>query len=188
MGCDHRQNIGGGFEIRQAQNWNPDGHPGTRLYCHGREVWPQVFWGQANANHDTFIFLSTNPSAEDSLPLAGSDTETNLVEKPSPYGNQLFAVKAGGIPVLISPLVFMKSSLNMSYEVISCNPTASGFNAVFRFWRDADHDSFITNSFTWPDLSGWIAQAGTNGELRKLVGTRFPYRTPMMGARGGKSR
>jgi hypothetical protein len=184
-GCSKRQNIGGGFEVRQAQNWNPDGHPGTRLYYEGKEVWPQVSWNEGGPqkyfNNNILLFVSSVPDTEDLLPLRGFEAKTNSGSGPYPYGNQVFAVKAGGRPVLVSALVFAPNGAKASsYEVLRCDPDEALFRLVFRYWVDEDHDAECTNSATWQDITKWIAQSATNAEPRKSEDGRNSYLLPKL--------
>jgi hypothetical protein len=136
-GCGHRQSIGGGFELRGSESWNPDGHPGTFLYYEGKEVWHQIAWGYPDPPekfcHDgIFVFLSPVPDADGRNDYANSP--------------QLYAIRGSGPPVLISQRIFgrpFKGSRNFTVE--NSSVTANGIRVEFDYWPDESHEVVPNN-------------------------------------------
>lgn len=182
-GCDRRRPVGGGFELRQAQNWNPDGHPGVRLYFRGRQVWRSVTWGDGgpakNVHGDIFVFEAMVSFEDNSLPLELGGTNAPVSKSPGTYGSQLFAVKGAGPPVLISPRIFSENGGGRGdYEVVRSGATDSMITVVFRYWVDENHDSERTNSVPWQSISKWLAEAEKTGKLQKSPEGDYRVLTP----------
>ena len=150
-GCDHRHSIGGGFELRQSESWNPDGHPGTFLYYNGKEVWHQVAWGYPDPPekfcHDgIFVFES---------PVPDTDGRNNYGISP-----QLYATRASGPPVLISQRIIGQPLRGRRiYSVENSSVTENGVRVEFEYWVDENHEVMKTNDVSWSDVANWVQEA-----------------------------
>ena len=150
--CDHRQAIGGGFELRQSSsNWNPDGHPGVFLYYEGKEVWHQIAWGNPYAPeefcHDgIFVFESPVPNA---------DGFNNYGISP-----QLYAIRAAGPPVLISQRIMGLPLMgDRTYSVENTAVTGNGVSVEFDYFPDENHEAMKTNEVSWAEIASWVQEA-----------------------------
>jgi hypothetical protein len=183
--CDHRQPIGGGFELKQSTTWNPDGHPGIFLYYQGKEAWHQISWGYPYSpkdfcHGDIFVFESPVPEA---------DGYNNYGISP-----QLYAIRASGPPVLISQRIMgMPLKGDRLYTVENTVVTRNGVGVIFDYISEDDQEAMRTNEVSWVEIAGWVREAeGSAAEVRTPLGnyrllTTKPPSTPVTGANGSQS-
>ncbi len=163
-GCGHRQSIGGGFELGASESWNPDGHPGTFLYYEGREVWHQIAWGNPDppekfCHNGIFVFLS---------PVPDPDGRNDYANSP-----QLFAIRASGPPVLISPRIIGQPFKGGKYYTVeNDSATTNGVKVEFEFVPDESQEVKNTIEVSWSDIERWVQEAGHSAtEVKTPLGT-----------------
>lgn len=166
-GCSEREQLGGGYTLVTPPTMGPDHHPGTSLHRKGKAVWDNVYVGHFSPHdaseffHDgMFVFVG---------PLPG-DTDWWTY-------SQLFAVRGGDIPVVLSErllgqrLVVSSDTREMStFAVRHIAPVENGLRVEFEDSAGSTTKATKTNNLAWADIKRLLDEADTSA---KIVHNKF---------------
>lgn len=149
----------GEFSFHTPEQLGIHHRPGTSLRWDGETVWKNVFTGYFHP-HDVGPF-----QRDDMLVFVGTAPWRDIWY-PHP---QLFVVRGGDTPVLLSEHILSKPFLDprkgspkASYSLIDISPTTNGVRAVFHHYPDPQTYSRNPFALLWDEIESYLRLPATS--------------------------
>lgn len=171
-GCSERESAGGGYTFVTPMTSGPHHHPATSLCRYGREVW---------GNATTAYYRDELPKRfyRDGILVFVGNVPRPTINGPRSNdwwpGQQLFAVRPSGRPVLLSerlvnePFVMSVDSreYRFRYAVDKLAPVAGGVRVLFTQNSSSVNSETNYIALTWDNIKAMLDEADVSARLVK---------------------